>query len=488
VPIEAGSIADIALSRQKMAAIPLPFFAGFSMAISVFDLFKVGIGPSSSHTVGPMRAAATFVQGLFEQGLHDQVQRVEVRLYGSLSATGVGHATDRACLLGLMGEWPDSIDPNSIGPRIQQLQDSGQLSLGGRSSIAFDWQQDLLLLDESLPYHPNAMTLRAFASHGLLWEQTYYSVGGGFIVEAGEVEGGSASTTDVALPYDFNSAAELLALCKTHKLRISELMMANERAWRSDAEIRSGLLHIWSVMRDCVEQGLLHEGVLPGGLNVPRRAAKLHRSLQELGKPNVISSTLSAMEWVNLFALAVNEENAAGGRMVTAPTNGAAGIIPAVLHYYMKFNPEACDDDVVAFFLGAAAVGILCKKNASISGAEVGCQGEVGSACAMAAAGLAEVLGATPEQLENAAEIGLEHNLGLTCDPVGGLVQVPCIERNAIAAVKAINATQMALRGDGQHFISLDRVIRTMRDTGADMHDKYKETSRGGLAVSWVEC
>jgi L-serine dehydratase len=458
------------------------------MAISVFDLFKVGIGPSSSHTVGPMRAAATFVQALFDQGLADQVKRVEVRLYGSLSATGVGHATDRASVMGLMGEWPDSIDPTSINPRIQQLRDSGELLLGGRLSIAFDWQRDVLLLDESLPYHPNAMALSAFGENGLLFEQTYYSVGGGFIVEAAEVEAGVPATAQVQLPYDFSSAAELLSLCKQHGLRVGELMMANERAWRSDAEIRQGLLHIWSVMRECVEQGLRHEGILPGGLDVPRRAAKLHRSLLEIGKPNVISSTLSAMEWVNLFALAVNEENAAGGRMVTAPTNGAAGIIPAVLHYYMKFNPEASEDDVVAFFLGAAAVGILCKKNASISGAEVGCQGEVGSACAMAAAGLAEVLGATPEQLENAAEIGLEHNLGLTCDPVGGLVQVPCIERNAIAAVKAINATQMALRGDGKHFISLDRVIRTMRDTGADMHDKYKETSRGGLAVSWVEC
>ncbi|PRA51771.1 MULTISPECIES: L-serine ammonia-lyase [Pseudomonas] len=458
------------------------------MAISVFDLFKVGIGPSSSHTVGPMRAAATFVQALFDQDLAGQVKRVEVRLYGSMSATGVGHATDRASVMGLMGEWPDSIDPTSINPRIQQLRDSGELLLGGRLSIAFDWQRDVLLLDESLPYHPNAMALSAFGENGLLFEQTYYSVGGGFIVEAAEVEAGAPATAEVQLPYDFSSAAELLSLCKQHGLRVGELMMANERAWRSDAEIRQGLLHIWSVMRECVEQGLRHEGILPGGLDVPRRAAKLHRSLLEIGKPNVISSTLSAMEWVNLYALAVNEENAAGGRMVTAPTNGAAGIIPAVLHYYMKFNPEASEDDVVAFFLGAAAVGILCKKNASISGAEVGCQGEVGSACAMAAAGLAEVLGATPEQLENAAEIGLEHNLGLTCDPVGGLVQVPCIERNAIAAVKAINATQMALRGDGKHFISLDRVIRTMRDTGADMHDKYKETSRGGLAVSWVEC
>ncbi|MGC5702498.1 L-serine ammonia-lyase [Pseudomonas sp. NFXW11] len=458
------------------------------MAISVFDLFKVGIGPSSSHTVGPMRAAATFAQALFEQGLEPRVRRVEIRLYGSLSATGIGHASDRASVMGLMGEWPDSIDPSSIEPRIQQLRDSGELLLGGRTAIAFDWYQDLLLLDESLPYHPNAMSLTAFDEQAPLLEQTYYSVGGGFIVEAAQVAAGAESAASVELPYEFNSAAQLLALCKQHKLRVGELMLANERAWRSDAEIRSGLLHIWSVMRECVEQGLRHEGTLPGGLGVPRRAAKLHRNLLEIGKPNVITSTLSAMEWVNLYALAVNEENAAGGRMVTAPTNGAAGIIPAVLHYYMKFNPQACDDDVVNFFLGAAAVGILCKKNASISGAEVGCQGEVGSACAMAAAGLAEVLGATPEQLENAAEIGLEHNLGLTCDPVGGLVQVPCIERNAIAAVKAINATQMALRGNGQHFISLDRVIRTMRDTGADMHDKYKETSRGGLAVSWVEC
>ncbi|CRM03088.1 L-serine ammonia-lyase [Pseudomonas sp. 52 E 6] len=458
------------------------------MAISVFDLFKVGIGPSSSHTVGPMRAAATFAQALIDTQLLRDTRRVEVRLYGSLSATGVGHATDRACVMGLMGEWPDQVDPTSINARIQQLRESGRLLLAGQQEIAFNWHTDLLLLDESLPYHPNAMSLHAYGENGLLNEQTYYSVGGGFIIEAAEAASGIAPTSDVELPYDFSSAAELLALCNKHGLRVSELMMANERAWRSDDEIRSGLLHIWSVMRECVEQGLRDEGILPGGLDVPRRAAKLHRSLLEIGKPNVITSTLSAMEWVNLFALAVNEENAAGGRMVTAPTNGAAGIIPAVLRYYMKFNADASDDDVVNFFLAAAAVGILCKKNASISGAEVGCQGEVGSACAMAAAGLADILGATPEQLENAAEIGLEHNLGLTCDPVGGLVQVPCIERNAIAAVKAINATQMALRGDGKHFISLDRVIRTMRDTGADMHDKYKETSRGGLAVSWVEC
>ena len=313
-------------------------------------------------------------------------------------------------------------------------------------------------------------------------------MGGGFVVDEAQAASGVLDRDETVLPYDFSSADELLMLCETHGLRVSQLMMENEKVWRSEDEIRAGLMHLWRAMQACVELGLKHEGILPGGLNVRRRAARLHRSLLELSKPNVIGSTLSAMEWVNLFALAVNEENAAGGRMVTAPTNGAAGIIPAVLHYFVKFSDEVSEANVVDYLLGAAAIGILCKKNASISGAEVGCQGEVGSACAMAAAGLADILGATPAQLCNAAEIGLEHNLGLTCDPVGGLVQVPCIERNAIAAVKAINAAQMALRGDGQHFISLDRVIRTMRDTGADMHDKYKETSRGGLAVSAVEC
>lgn len=458
------------------------------MAISVFDLFKIGIGPSSSHTVGPMRAAATFAQALRERGLLAQVTRVEVRLYGSLSATGVGHATDRACLLGLMGQWPDRIDPHSIEPRIDQLMQEQCLLLDASHPVHFQYTRDMRLLDESLPYHPNAMTLESFDDNASLFSQTYYSVGGGFIVEESEIDGPQADDKAVALPYEFSSGAQLLALCKQHNLSVSQLMLANECAWRPESEVREGLLKIWAAMVQCVDNGLRNEGILPGGLKVKRRAARLHRSLQEVGKPNVIGSTLSAMEWVNLFALAVNEENAAGGRMVTAPTNGAAGIIPAVLHYYMKFNPGACDDDVVAFLLAAASVGILCKKNASISGAEVGCQGEVGSACSMAAAGLAEVLGATPPQLENAAEIALEHNLGLTCDPVGGLVQIPCIERNAIAAVKAINAVQMALRGDGEHFISLDRVIRTMRDTGADMHANYKETSRGGLAVAFVEC
>jgi L-serine dehydratase len=399
------------------------------VAISVFDLFKIGIGPSSSHTVGPMRAAALFSGALAERRLLERTARLQVRLYGSLSATGVGHGSDRAVIMGLMGEWPDQIDPSSIEPRIAELLASGQLQLGGRVGIAFDWQRDMLLLEENLPYHPNAMTLSAFAADGsLLHENTYYSVGGGFVVDAEQAASGQLDQDHTVLPYDFNSAAQLLQLCQSSGLRVSELMMANEKAWRSEAEIRSGLMRLW------------------------------------------------------------HEENAAGGCMVTAPTNGAAGIIPAVLHYFVRFSPAVSEANVVDYLLAAAAIGILCKKNASISGAEVGCQGEVGSACAMAAAGLAEILGATPEQVENAAEIGLEHNLGLTCDPVGGLVQVPCIERNAIAAVKAINAAQMALRGDGQHFISLDRVIRTMRDTGADMHDKYKETSRGGLAVSAVEC
>ncbi|WP_407314751.1 L-serine ammonia-lyase [Pseudomonas sp. nanlin1] len=458
------------------------------MAISVFDLFKIGIGPSSSHTVGPMRAAALFVQGLRERGELGQVKRVEVQLYGSLAATGIGHGSDNAVIMGLMGEWPDAVDPSSIGLHIATLRETDTLHLAGEREVPFHWARDMRLLDENLPYHPNALTLVAEGEGGELHRDTYYSVGGGFVVDAAQAASGVLDADTTVLPYDFDSAAQLLELCERHNLRVAELMMENEKVWRPEAEIRAGLMTLWQAMQACVEQGLKHEGVLPGGLNVRRRAARLHRSLLELNKPNVIGSTLSAMEWVNLFALAVNEENAAGGRMVTAPTNGAAGIIPAVLHYYMKFSDEVSEANVVDYLLAAAAVGILCKKNASISGAEVGCQGEVGSACAMAAAGLAEILGATPAQLENAAEIGLEHNLGLTCDPVGGLVQVPCIERNAIAAVKAINAAQMALRGDGQHFISLDRVIRTMRDTGADMHDKYKETSRGGLAVSAIEC
>lgn len=459
------------------------------MSISVFDLFKIGVGPSSSHTVGPMRAASDFVETLRGRDLLERVARVEVQLYGSLSATGIGHGTDRAIIMGLMGERPDRIDPTIIEPCIEELLEAQTLMLDGRFAIPFVWVRDMQLLEENLPHHPNAMRLIAHGHSAELYRNTYYSVGGGFVVDEEQAQAGELDTDTTALPYDFNSASELLALCRMHGLRISELMLENEKAWRDEAEIRAQLWHIWEAMRECVDNGFAHEGILPGGLNVKRRAKLLHQRLLRVEEsPSLIASTFSAMDWVNVFALAVNEENAAGGRMVTAPTNGAAGIIPAVLHYYMKFQPGACERDVVDFLLVAGAVGILCKKNASISGAEVGCQGEVGSACAMAAAGLAELMGGTPGQVENAAEIGLEHNLGLTCDPVGGLVQVPCIERNAIASVKAINAAQMALRGDGEHFISLDKAIRTMRDTGRDMQDKYKETSRGGLAVNAIEC
>ncbi len=459
------------------------------MAISVFDLFKIGIGPSSSHTVGPMKAAYDFVEALRSQDLLERVAGIEIHLYGSLSATGKGHATDRACVMGLMGERPDRIDPAVVGPCIEELLESQTLLLGGQVAVPFLWARDLQWHEESLPYHPNAMTLVAKGHSEEVKRETYYSVGGGFVVDEAQARDGALDSDTTPLPYDFNSGAELMALCRLHGMSISELMLENEKAWRSEAEVRSGLWDIWQAMQACVNRGVEGEGVLPGGLNVKRRAASLYRRLEAMGDDaGLIATTFSAMDWVNVYALAVNEENAAGGRMVTAPTNGAAGIIPAVLHYYMKFQPGACEKDVVNFLLTAGAVGILCKKNASISGAEVGCQGEVGSACAMAAAGLAEVMGASVPQVENAAEIGLEHNLGLTCDPVGGLVQVPCIERNAIASVKAINAALMACRGDGEHFISLDKAIRTMRDTGADMQEKYKETSKGGLAVNAIEC
>ncbi|MCG6658786.1 L-serine ammonia-lyase [Halomonas campisalis] len=459
------------------------------MPISVFDLFKVGVGPSSSHTVGPMQAAYDFVDELKAREWLEGVSRLEVQLFGSLSATGIGHGTDRAVIMGLMGERPNRIDPAIIGPCLQELRETATLRLDRRHPVPFLWERDMQLHPDSLPHHPNAMRLIAHGHGGECYQNTYYSVGGGFVVNQAQAEQGDLDADTTELPYDFQTAADLMRMCRESGLRISELMLANETAWRSEAEIRAGLWQIWLAMKACVEKGLEAEGVLPGGLNVRRRARSLHqRLLAADDNPSLIASTMTAMDWVNLYALAVNEENAAGGRMVTAPTNGAAGIIPAVLHYYMQFQPDACERDVVDFLLAAGAVGILCKKNASISGAEVGCQGEVGSACAMAAAGLTEVMGGSVGQVENAAEIGLEHNLGLTCDPVGGLVQVPCIERNAIASVKAINAAQMALRGDGEHFISLDKVIRTMRDTGADMQEKYKETSRGGLAVNAIEC
>jgi L-serine dehydratase len=458
------------------------------MAISVFDLFNIGIGPSSSHTVGPMRAALRFAAGLRQSDLLRTTTRIQVQLFGSLGATGKGHGTDKAVLLGLMGEHPESVDTESIAARVEQAYAQRQLALLGATRLDFTPDTDLVFhRKKALPYHPNGMVFRAFDADGsALCERSYYSVGGGFVVDEQAAGADRIKADDTQLPYPFTTAAGLLRLCDEHGLCISSIMLANEQAWRSTAQIRAGLLNIWQVMQDCVTRGCQTEGILPGGLKVKRRAAGLYRKLQADQTLNHVP--LGTMDWVNLFALAVNEENAAGGRVVTAPTNGAAGIVPAVLHYYWRFSPNADEDGVVRFLLTAGAIGILYKENASISGAEVGCQGEVGSACSMAAGALTEVLGGSPAQVENAAEIAMEHNLGLTCDPVGGLVQVPCIERNAMGAVKAINASRMALRGDGSHYVSLDKVIKTMRDTGADMKTKYKETARGGLAVNVIEC
>lgn len=458
------------------------------MAISVFDLFRIGIGPSSSHTVGPMRAAGMFVHELGASRVLADVERIQVELYGSLGATGKGHGTDKAVILGLQGELPDSVDVNAIPSRLEQVRTSGQLRLPCAKTLAFDGQADLVFnKQEALPYHPNGLVFRALGRGGrVLDERTYYSVGGGFVVSAAAAGADRIVEDQTVLALPFTTGAQLLGHCTEQGLSISQVMLQNERAWRTEAEIRSGLLTIWQVMQACVERGCQTEGVLPGGLKVKRRAARLHCQL--MNETELHRVPLGTMDWVNLYALAVNEENAAGGRVVTAPTNGAAGIIPAVMHYYWKFSPGYSEDGIVRFLLTAGAIGILYKENASISGAEVGCQGEVGSACSMAAGALTEVSGGTPEQAENAAEIAMEHNLGLTCDPVGGLVQVPCIERNAMGAVKAINASRMALRGDGTHFVSLDKVIRTMRDTGADMKTKYKETARGGLAVNVIEC
>ncbi|NMG44133.1 L-serine ammonia-lyase [Aromatoleum toluvorans] len=459
------------------------------MAISVFEMFKVGIGPSSSHTVGPMRAALTFAAGLKDAGLLPRVRRVRAELYGSLGATGKGHGSDKAVLLGLEGEAPDLIDPDTIDSRLAAIRENKRLSLLGLHAVPYEEKTDLVFLRrQTLPYHPNGMRITAFGEGDCeLSSKVYYSVGGGFVVNE-EAAGADRIVEDsTELPYPFHSADQLLTQCAVNELSISQLMLENEKAWRSEAETRNGLLHIWKVMQACVRRGCEIEGTLPGGMKVKRRAAAMFRKLSSAPEAS-LRDPLTTMDWVNLYALAVNEENAAGGRIVTAPTNGAAGIIPAVLHYYYRFIPGATEDGVVRFLATAAAIGILFKENASISGAEVGCQGEVGVACSMAAGALTEVMGGTPEQVENAAEIGMEHNLGLTCDPVGGLVQVPCIERNAMGSIKAINAARMALRGDGKHFVSLDKVIKTMRDTGRDMKDKYKETSRGGLAVNVIEC
>ena len=482
------------------------------MAISTFDLFKIGIGPSSSHTVGPMRAAAMFVANLRDAGVLRDVVRIKAEMYGSLGATGRGHGTPKAVMLGLEGEQPASVDVDAIPERIEAIQQEGSLRLNGDHPIAFHEKTDLLLnRRKGLPLHTNGMRFTAYGDGGSerggdgggdgdsdvggdrhgdevneLLTRIYYSVGGGFVLD-GSGSGVGSIVEDVrSLFYPFSSAAELLAHCDASGQRISAIMLANELAWRPERATRYGLLKIWEAMQQSVDRGCRNEGILPGGLKIPRRAPRLHSQL--LAKPEAsLSDPLTALDWVTLYALAVNEENAAGGRVVTAPTNGAAGIVPAVLHYYTRFVPGADDDGVVRFLLTAAAIGVLFKENASISGAEVGCQGEVGSACSMAAGGLAEVMGGSPRQVENAAEIAMEHNLGLTCDPVGGLVQVPCIERNAMASIKAIHAARLAMRGDGKHFVSLDQVIKTLRDTGRDMKDKYKETSRGGLAVNVIE-
>ena len=455
------------------------------MAISVFDLFTIGIGPSSSHTVGPMRAARTFAEGLADDGLLGEVTRVRAELFGSLGATGHGHGSDRAVILGLLGERPETVDTSTAVQRAAAVRETGRVDLLGKQPVTLAEDDLVLHRRESLPFHPNGMRFFAYAGERLVRVRTYYSVGGGFVVDETAAGADRIKEDDTALPYPFSTGAQLLARCEEAGLPVSGVMLANEQAWRSEAEVRAGLLEIWSVMQQCVVNGWSSEGTLPGGLHVPRRAPALYRRL--CGEPYA-TDPLRVLDWVDLFALAVNEENAAGGRVVTAPTNGAAGVLPAVLHYYVRFCPGASDEGVIRFLLCAGAIGVLYKENASISGAEVGCQGEVGSACSMAAGALCEVLGGTPAQVENAAEIGMEHNLGLTCDPVGGLVQVPCIERNAMAAVKAINAARIALRGSGKHIVSLDKVIKTMRETGADMKIKYKETARGGLAVNVIEC
>ncbi len=459
------------------------------MAISVFDLFKIGIGPSSSHTVGPMRAAQVFATGLKQSGLLAQVGSVKAELYGSLGATGKGHGSDKAVLLGLEGEAPDLVDTEQVDGKLARIRGEHRLRLAGEHEIPFVEREHVVMYRrQSLPYHPNGMRITAFDAAGeTLLSKVYYSVGGGFVVDESAAGADRIVDDTTTLVHPYRSGDELLSQCRRKNLSISQLVLENERAWRTDAETRAGLLRIWEVMQLCVRRGCEKEGVMPGGLQVKRRAAEMYRKLSSAPEAS-LRDPLTTMDWVNLYALAVNEENATGGRVVTAPTNGAAGIVPAVMHYYSRFIPGANEEGIIRFLLTAGAIGILYKENASISGAEVGCQGEVGVACSMAAGALAEVMGGTPEQVENAAEIGMEHNLGLTCDPVGGLVQVPCIERNAMASIKAINAARMALRGDGKHFVSLDKVMKTMRETGADMKLKYKETARGGLAVNVIEC
>jgi L-serine dehydratase len=460
------------------------------MAVSTFDLYKIGIGPSSSHTVGPMRAAARFVERwLAGPGRLADVVRVRAEVFGSLALTGRGHGTDKALLMGLEGHYPNAIDPDIIPAALERIRRDKRLRVQGRHEIAFDEKRDLVMNKrQKLPHHTNGMRFTAYgADDVVIATRDYYSVGGGFVVNADEAAEDRIVADTTPVPHPFSSGDELLLRAREAGISIARLMLDNEKSWRSEEAVFAGLREIWAAMQACVARGIREEGTLPGGLHVSRRAPALYKELS--ARPEAaMRDPLTVLDWVNLYALAVNEENAAGGRVVTAPTNGAAGILPAVLHYYDRFIPNATEQGVFDFLLTAAAVGILYKENASISGAEVGCQGEVGVACSMAAAGLTAALGGSPGQVENAAEIGMEHNLGLTCDPIGGLVQIPCIERNAMGAVKAINASRMALRGDGKHKVSLDKVIKTMRDTGRDMQDKYKETSRGGLAVNVIEC
>ena len=466
------------------------------MAISVFDLFKIGIGPSSSHTVGPMRAARLFAQGLERDGLLTTTAALKCELYGSLGATGKGHGSDQAIMLGLLGHAPDTVDVDAVPAMIAAVRASSSLALLGTHAISFREKEHLLLYRrEAMAEHPNGMKFSALDAQGLLLRQTrYLSVGGGFVVTAGAANEAVLSAYH-QVPYPFTSGDTLLALCRQHGLTIGELMWANERTWRSDDEIRAGLLAIWRVMRECVQRGLSRSGTLPGPFKVQRRAPLLAAQLHERAE-RALADPLSALDWINVYAFAVNEENAAGGRVVTAPTNGAAGVIPAVLHYCDRFIPgngraatqTNRDDAVIDFLMNAAAIGMLYKRNASISGAEVGCQGEVGVACSMAAGGLTAALGGSNDQVEHAAEIAMEHNLGMTCDPIGGLVQIPCIERNAMAAAKAIQASRLALNEQEAHKVSLDQVIRTMYLTGLDMQSRYKETSQAGLALNIIEC
>jgi L-serine dehydratase len=459
------------------------------MFVSAFDLFKIGLGPSSSHTVGPMRAAGRFVKELASSGKLEATARVVVDLYGSLALTGRGHRTDRAILLGLSGDAPDRIDPDEVEPKVERIREQQMISLDGRHAILFHEEADLRFrVDKTLSFHSNGMRFVATDAAGAaILRKVYFSVGGGFVVDEDEIDQLTDAPSQLRVPYPFTSARELLAHGESAHKRIPDMMRINELALRSPDQVRSGLLERWAIMNSSIDRGMSHEGLLPGGLDVRRRAKSLGDALRDRRSQNVSNPT-EATDWVSVYAIAVNEENAAGGRVVTAPTNGAAGVIPAVIRYYREFYEEANEDGIVSFLLTAAAVGGLCKRNASLSGAEVGCQGEVGVACSMAAAGLAAALGGSNAQIENAAEIGIEHHLGMSCDPVAGLVQIPCIERNAMGAVKAINAASLALRGDGTHRVSLDTVIKTMYETGRDMMTKYKETSLGGLAVNVVDC